>query len=108
MRSDFGTCPRVFCNHQKLLPVGLSDVAGKGSVKLYCAACKDVYHPKSQRHQLVDGAYFGTTFPHLLIQAHPSIAPETRVEKYVPKIFGFKIIAQTQAQDESKDRRLPE
>lgn len=89
---DFGHCPRVYCRSEPLLPVGLTDIPGQKSVKLYCPKCEDVYHPRSNRHSTVDGAYFGTSFPHMLLQMHPHIKPsKAQVERYVPKIFGFKI-----------------
>lgn len=74
-RADFGRCPRVFCQLQPLLPVGLTDVPYEKSVKLYCGRCEDLYSPKSTRHGSIDGAYFGTTFPHLLFLVYPSLIP---------------------------------
>src|SRR6266498_2356546 len=32
----FGTCPRVYCNSCKVLPVGLNDSPGHDTVKLFC------------------------------------------------------------------------
>ncbi|PFH51105.1 hypothetical protein AMATHDRAFT_59826 [Amanita thiersii Skay4041] len=74
-RGDFGRCPRVYCQSQPLLPVGLTDVPYQKSVKLYCGRCEDIYSPKSSRHGSIDGAYFGTTFPHLLFLVYPSLLP---------------------------------
>ncbi|KAH7918238.1 hypothetical protein BV22DRAFT_1123803 [Leucogyrophana mollusca] len=74
-RVDFGRCPRVLCQSQPLLPVGLSDTPYEKSVKLYCGRCEDVYSPKSSRHGSIDGAYFGTSFPHLLFLVYPSLIP---------------------------------
>lgn len=72
---DFGRCPRVLCQSQPLLPVGLTDVPYEKSVKLYCGRCEDIYSPKSSRHGSIDGAYFGTSFPHLLFLCYPSLIP---------------------------------
>ncbi|KAK4049857.1 casein kinase 2 regulatory subunit [Microbotryomycetes sp. JL201] len=106
----FGHCPRVYCSQTKLVPCGRSDLPGVDTVKLFCPSCVDMYVPPSSRFQGVDGAFFGTTFPHLLFQTYPSAvslptpgpAPagarrepttaQTSLAKvYVPKIYGFKV-----------------
>jgi casein kinase II subunit beta len=74
-RAEFGRCPRVLCQQQALLPVGLTDIPYEKSVKLYCGRCEDLYSPKSSRHGSIDGAYFGTTFPHLLFLVYPALIP---------------------------------
>ncbi|EJU02728.1 hypothetical protein DACRYDRAFT_21714, partial [Dacryopinax primogenitus] len=74
-KSDFGRCPRAFCYMQPLLPVGLTDVPYEKAVKLYCPRCEDIYTPKSSRHGSIDGAYFGTTFPHMLFMVYPHMVP---------------------------------
>ncbi|KAJ3830576.1 casein kinase II, regulatory subunit [Lentinula raphanica] len=74
-RAEFGRCPRVLCQPQPLLPVGLTDIPYEKSVKLYCGRCEDLYSPKSSRHGSIDGAYFGTTFPHLLFLVYPTLIP---------------------------------
>jgi Casein kinase II regulatory subunit len=65
----------VLCQGQPLLPVGLTDVPYEKSVKLYCGRCEDIYSPKSSRHGSIDGAYFGTSFPHLLFLVYPALLP---------------------------------
>lgn len=74
-KADFGRCPRVLCQSQPLLPVGLTDVPFEKSVKLYCGRCEDIYSPKSSRHGSIDGAYFGTSFPHMFFLAYPHLIP---------------------------------
>jgi len=74
-KADFGRCPRVLCQSQPLLPVGLTDAPYEKSVKLFCGRCEDIYSPKSSRHGSIDGAYFGTSFPHLLFLVYPTLIP---------------------------------
>ncbi|GAB4816730.1 hypothetical protein N2152v2_003776 [Parachlorella kessleri] len=88
---DFGRCPRVFCNGQACLPVGLSDVPRQATVKLFCPKCEDVFYPRSKYHGNLDGAYFGTTFPHLFLLTYPTMRPPKPAETYLPRVFGFKI-----------------
>jgi len=89
--AEFGRCPRVFCQGQPVLPVGQSDISRTNTVKLFCPKCQDIYYPKLNRHNNLDGSYFGTTFPHLLLQTYPELVPTKPSFSYVPRIFGFKI-----------------
>jgi casein kinase II subunit beta len=88
---DFGRCPRVFCQGQQVLPVGQSDVARTNTVKLFCPRCLDIYYPKYTRHCNIDGAYFGTSFPHLLLATYPELLPPRPTLSYVPRIYGYKL-----------------
>lgn len=101
----FGRCPRVFCNGQPVLPVGLSDIPRNYSVSLFCPKCKEIYFPKSTRQAKLDGAFFGSTFCHLFLLTHPELIPSASAmasnqmvsvaasfsATYQPRIFGFKI-----------------
>jgi casein kinase II subunit beta len=88
---DFGYCPRFHCQLHPLLPIGLHDQPRLASVKLYCAKCEDLYNPKSNRHAIVDGAYFGTSFPAMFFQTFPQAIPIHTKDTYAPKVFGFKL-----------------
>ncbi|KAK4800992.1 hypothetical protein SAY86_021479 [Trapa natans] len=39
----------------------------------------------------IDGAYFGTTFPHLFLMTYGHLRPQKAVQSYTPRVFGFKI-----------------
>ena len=43
-RKHYGTCPRVLCPEQPLIPCGLSERFGKDTVRLYCPRCEHIYH----------------------------------------------------------------
>ncbi|CAN3355058.1 casein kinase II subunit beta' [Diutina catenulata] len=90
-QGDFGYCPRVHCQLHPLLPIGLNDQPKVAPVKLYCAKCEDLFNPKSGRHSVVDGAYFGTSFPAMFFQNFPQAIPIHSKQMYVPKVFGFKL-----------------
>lgn len=42
-------------------------------------------------HLDTDGAYFGTTFPHLFLMTYGHLKPQSTSQSYVPRVFGFKI-----------------
>eukprot|EP00918_Siedleckia_nematoides_P067686 GHVU01147258.1.p1 GENE.GHVU01147258.1~~GHVU01147258.1.p1 ORF type:complete len:245 (-),score=45.78 GHVU01147258.1:163-897(-) len=43
----FGTCPRVLCDNQPLLPVGLCDDLMMLGMHTYCSRCQETYTPKA-------------------------------------------------------------
>ncbi|GLT34674.1 hypothetical protein SLA2020_091770 [Shorea laevis] len=88
---DFGRCPRVYCCGQPCLPVGQSDIPRSSTVKIYCPRCEDIYYPRSKYQGNIDGAYFGTTFPHLFLMTYGNLKPQKASQNYVPRVFGFKI-----------------
>lgn len=103
---EFGTCPLLQCNGQPVLPVGLHDEMGVDSVKIFCPKCQCVYHPPPTRGRsnngalnythgngALDGAAFGTTFPHLFLMTFNNLVPDTLSPEsaYVPRVFGFRV-----------------
>src|SRR4051794_6525787 len=99
------------CQSQHLLPMGLNDTAHQGYVKLYCARCEDLYNPKSSRHAVIDGAYFGTSFHNILFQVYPAMLPPKSQQRYEPRVFGFRMHAaaalarwQAEQREQMKDR----
>eukprot|EP00298_Acanthocystis_sp_HF-20_P014762 c20894_g3_i1.p1 GENE.c20894_g3_i1~~c20894_g3_i1.p1 ORF type:complete len:268 (-),score=120.63 c20894_g3_i1:74-877(-) len=89
--SDFGKCPRLLCEGFPLLPVGVSDIPCTNTMKFFCARCIDVYLPKSKNFENIDGAYFGTSFPHLFFQNFPELRPPPISQSYTQRIYGFKV-----------------
>ena len=100
----FGNCPRVQCGNQPVLPIGLSDDLNVAKVKIYCPKCEDIFVPKGQRSAhstsgkgckaLLDGAYFGKSFPLIFLMNFQKLAPEFGPETFTPSVFGFKICGQ--------------
>ncbi|EDR25541.1 casein kinase II subunit beta, putative [Entamoeba dispar SAW760] len=88
--SVFGCCPCMKCNRYPLLPLGLYDNPGMEPVRLYCPCCNDIYIvPQQFASRKLDGAFFGTTFAHLLLlqlDEHPKNAFH-----YIPRVYGFKL-----------------
>mmetsp|Transcript_11946 Transcript_11946/g.18059 ORF Transcript_11946/g.18059 Transcript_11946/m.18059 type:complete len:334 (+) Transcript_11946:108-1109(+) len=86
----FGTCPRLLCHGQKVIPMGMTDLPHLDCMKLYCPSCQDVYSClQSQSH--IDAACFGPTFPHMFFMTFENLVPEGSREVYVPKVYGFKV-----------------
>lgn len=90
---SFGTCPRVGCNRQTLLPVGLYDEVEVQCVKGFCLRCKDVFHYEPL-FDTVDGAFFGRTFAHLFILEYPVVINHKH-RVYEPAVYGFKLHAES-------------
>ncbi len=63
----------------------------RAALQIFCPRCEDIYFPRSEYQSAVDGAYFGTTFPHLLLMTYPMYRPPKATNAYVPKVFGFKL-----------------
>eukprot|EP00754_Rhynchopus_humris_P012851 Rhum_TRINITY_DN14308_c12_g1::Rhum_TRINITY_DN14308_c12_g1_i1::g.80844::m.80844/K03115/CSNK2B; casein kinase II subunit beta len=104
----FGRCPRVMCCGQSVLPVGQSDQLREASVKVFCPKCEDIYYPRSGKHKSLDGAFWGTTFPHLFCLCNTSlfVTLAKPTHSYVPKIYGFRV-RKTRGTKESSSTNSP-
>ena len=98
----FGYCPRMLCNKQVMLPVGLSEDMRYSQVKVFCPLCQEVYKPrdifygysdkKIIKFDLPDGVFFGTSFPPSFLMHFPDLDPRiNNTIKYIPKLYGFRI-----------------
>jgi casein kinase II subunit beta len=97
---DFGRCPRVLCCGEPLLPCGISDALGAGTVKGWCPRCCDLYDVGKH----YDGAHWGTSFCHLYLlckgkqpRLDSAVPRETRAAKFTPRLFGFRILVDSAA-----------
>jgi casein kinase II subunit beta len=86
----FGICSRVLCERHNVIPIGMSNEIKTSRIKVFCPKCQEVYYPKDRNCEL-DGAYFGNSFPHVLLQTYPYLYPLQTPTSYVPKISGFKV-----------------
>jgi hypothetical protein len=80
---------------------------GADTVKIFCPKCQCVYHPPPVRSRSshhggagatgVDGAAFGTTFPHLFLMTFSNLVPDPLPQNssYVPRVFGFRVHCST-------------
>ncbi|KAH7827799.1 putative casein kinase ii subunit beta [Monocercomonoides exilis] len=90
-KSEFGVCPRYHCQFQSALPMGESDVPGKGVLKLFCPRCEQIYTPPLSVHKDIDGAFIGSSFPHLFLLEYPLDLPPVPKTSFKPNIFGFRL-----------------
>jgi len=90
LKGTFGTCPRVQCDRQHVLPIGISEELRSAQVKIFCPKCEQTYCPKSKYKEL-DGAHFGAYFPQIFLQTFPSLMALDLPRPFVPRVFGFRL-----------------
>ena len=113
----YGYCPRLLCNKQVMLPVGLSEDMRYSQVKVFCPLCQEVYKPrdifygyqsnkKIYKFDLPDGVFFGTSFPQTFLLNFPDLDPRNaNNEKYIPKLYGFRIFGKYGSKYYTKDQK---
>ncbi len=92
----FGTCPRFLCGDTAVLPLGLSAELHQHNLLLFCPRCEEAYAPPPRRSPSaadLDGAFFGPTFPHLLLLQGKAALNKT-TDVYTPRIYGFRVASQ--------------
>jgi len=94
VKGVFGTCPRVLCQRQHVLPIGISEELCAAKVKMFCPLCEQVYAPQS-KYKALDGTYFGESFPQVFLQAYP--LEQSRAlgleppQAFISRLYGFKM-----------------
>ena len=90
LNGTYGVCPRLLCHKQTVLPYGISEFTKYTRVSIYCPSCKDIYKPRGNVHE-VDGGFFGPSLPQAFLLNYPDLVYFKRPQKFIPKLFGFKI-----------------
>lgn len=85
----FGTCPRIGCEDQHLIPMGTSAKLQRHSAKLFCPKCCDIYNAPA--HLRLDGAHFGPAFPHIFFESFPELDARQQFQIVKLRAFGFPI-----------------
>ena len=99
--NEFPACPRMYCKGTHMLPCGMSDDLGHGKMLYFCPRCEELYLPprpadESQAPPQLDGAFFGPSFPHMVLLTKSQHMPPKGGpgESYVPRVFGFRVRGQ--------------
>jgi casein kinase II subunit beta len=104
--AHFGLCPRTYCDGTRTLPVGLSDIPGDETVKLFCPSCLDVYVPPNSRFQTVDGAFFGRTFGALFLLTFPDYDITKKGAETLVGPHGARALASQQTADGEEKEKI--
>ena len=102
LNGTFGICPRVLCDKQLVLPIGMNEELSISRVKIFCPKCEEVYVPRIKFVD-IDGAYFGKSFPNIFFQTFPELIPDEVQKLYMPKIYGFKLFGMNGSYYEGKN-----
>ncbi|KAJ3113018.1 casein kinase 2 regulatory subunit [Phlyctochytrium bullatum] len=86
---NFGVCPRYGCGGMGTLPCGRSDQLGVDTAK----------------YQNLDGAFFGTTFPHLLFLTFPELIPPATSPPRLTTSSSFRVSRQSHRSEEDAESK---
>ena len=76
LNRDYGSCERVSCEGERMLPIGQSSQLGEQRVKVYCPRCQEVYLPQNHLMTDLDGAWFGgQSVCNMLFKTYPDLYP---------------------------------
>ncbi|MES1902722.1 MAG: hypothetical protein MHPSP_001792, partial [Paramarteilia canceri] len=77
----YGTCPRVLCYSQSLLPMGVSNKPKERIMVLFCPKCNEQYRTML-KNQIIDGSYYGLNFPQMYYMWESSHRPALSKKKW--------------------------
>jgi casein kinase II subunit beta len=87
--AQYGTCPRLSCHSEPVLPFGVTGDLGKETVKVFCPCCREIYAPKGRQN--LDGAFFGPNMAHIFLDEMNLTGKRREFEPYVHMAFGFRV-----------------
>jgi casein kinase II subunit beta len=89
----YGTCPRVNCQGEPVLPVGLSSNLSNRTesnpVCVFCPRCREIYHARPQQN--LDGAFFGPNMCHVFVDEMNLFSRRKGYAPYTHMAFGFRV-----------------
>lgn len=88
-RREYGFCPRISCNKEPLLPIGITSELKKNRVKGFCPKCRSVYRPNPVVE--IDGGFFGPNCPHILVEELNLRGKYREYKPYVRSAFGYHV-----------------
>ena len=57
----------------------------------YCPLCEELYVPSNPDTAQLDGAFFTTSLPHLLMMSYPELKPRASKGAYEPRVYGYRL-----------------
>ncbi|OHT08534.1 Casein kinase II subunit beta [Tritrichomonas foetus] len=85
----YGTCPRVYCQDEALLPIGPSSKLNESKVKTFCPVCREIFEPRPKID--LDGAFFGPNMAHIFIDEMKLMRRRANYVPFNHNAFGFRI-----------------
>ena len=70
-RGEFGYCPRVLCNMQRVLPYGEGVDLLQSELRVFCPLCQGLFKPDYYQHAKLDGYLFGPSFAPKFLVTYP-------------------------------------
>eukprot|EP00477_Mikrocytos_mackini_P000053 GAHX01000054.1.p1 GENE.GAHX01000054.1~~GAHX01000054.1.p1 ORF type:complete len:221 (+),score=36.13 GAHX01000054.1:82-663(+) len=91
VRGDFGACPRLYCEENRLIPWGESEFINRGNIRFYCCKCQDVYVINSKVNRMIDGAAYGPGFAELFFMTFKELRFKGIKKPFKRKFNGFEV-----------------